>query len=47
VADTAFDVSDSAFQDELSELTEPGSSSNNLTVFAAQREKCGFGVRAL
>ena len=47
MADAEFDVSDNAFQDEFAELTELGSSSNNLTVFAAQREKCGFSVRAL
>ena len=47
MADAKFDVSDSAFQDEFAELTEPRSSSNDLTVFSAKCEKCGFGVRAL
>jgi len=47
VADGQFDVSDSTFQDEFSELSEPHSSANYLAVFAAKCEKRGFGVRAL
>jgi hypothetical protein len=39
VADAEFDVSDGAFQDEFAELIEPGSCTNNLTGFAAKREK--------
>ncbi len=47
MADAEFDVFDGAFQDEFAELTEPGSRTNDFAVFAAQREKYGFGVRAL
>jgi hypothetical protein len=44
VADAEFDVSHRAFQDEFSELTEPGLRTNDLAVFAPEREKSGFGV---
>jgi len=44
VADAEFDVSQRAFQDEFSELTEPGSRTNDRAVFAPERENCGFGV---
>jgi hypothetical protein len=44
VAEAKFDVSDGAFQDEFAELSEPGSSANDLAVFAARRKKCGFRV---
>jgi hypothetical protein len=37
VADAEFDVSDCAFQDEFAELTEQGSRTNDLAVFAAER----------
>ena len=47
MAAAEFDVSDCAFQNVFAELTEPGSSPNDLTVFSAKREKRGFGVRAL
>jgi len=47
VADAQFDVSDSAFQDKFAEVTKPRSNANDLAVFSTQREKSGFGVRAL
>jgi len=47
VAHNNFDVSDSAFQDEFAELTEPGSGANDLAVFAPEREKRRLDVRAL
>jgi len=42
VAGTEFNVSDSAFQNEFTELIKPGSGANDLAVFAAKREKSGF-----
>lgn len=47
MADAQFDVSHRAFQHELAELTEPGSRTNDLAVFAPQREERRFDVRAL
>lgn len=38
MADAEFNVSDSTFQDEFTELTEPGSSPNDLAAFAPERE---------
>jgi hypothetical protein len=38
VGDAEFDISDGAFQIEFAELTKPGSRTNDLAVFAAQRE---------